>query len=118
MVTTKIKCLKESKNERGNTVKVFDSPFYTITTEENKMTILVVNVKPKKRHYPSVFYHHVFGEGWQQEVRFPCLKKLTEQQRSDWLNLCHYCEIDIRTITELINNIQDMKGCGGIYYVN
>lgn len=116
MVTQKIKCLNETRNERGNTVKVFDSPFYTITTEENKMTLLVVKVQPKKKYYPTVFYTHVFGEGWKQEVRFPIVKR--NKNYDDWLNICHYCEINIKQITEMINKIQEMKECGGIYYVN
>ena len=118
MEQQKIKLLKETRNERGNTVRVFDSPFYTITIEENKMTILVVSVKAKKKYYPTVCYTHLFGVGWQQEVRFPIVKRLSHDDYGKWLHICHKCEIEIKQITELLNNIQDMKEAGGIYYVN
>lgn len=118
MVTKKTLCIEERKNEKGNTVRVFDSPFYTVTTEETKKTILMVSVKAKKKYYPSVCYTHLFGVGWQQEVRFPIVKKLSHDDYGKWLHICHQCEINIKQITELLNNIQDMKEAGGIYYVN
>lgn len=117
MVTQKTLCISETKNERGNTVRVFDSPFYTITLEENKTSILVVSVKAKKKYYPTVYYTHLFGSGWQQEVRFPIVKKLSKDDYGKWLHICHMCEISIKQITELLNNIQEMKESGGVYYV-
>lgn len=104
MATQKTLRVKKEWNDRGNLVRTIDSDYYTTTIETNKQEIVSIKSKALKKYYPVVFYNYNEFGLIVPEVRFPVLKKRhVKEIHEKWLHVCHECEIEIRNITNYIN---------------